>query len=298
MNDQEVYMKVEKCCFNGIADCLKLSDNGIDLWVTTAFGPRIIGAGFSGGKNFFSVFSDQIENPAKEEWNIYGGHRFWTAPEVYPRTYYPDNTPVKYTVEEDSLLLEPEEEIENSVKKQLKITMHDGEILVSHILTNISRWEIEVAAWGLSVMAPGGKLYVPQEKFVPAGKAEGHTLLPGRAMAMWPYTDMSDERFTWGKDFITMSEYGGSGKPLKFGLFNSLGYAAYELDGAFFVKHFPAYPDCVYPDFGCNCEFYTEKGMLEVESLSPLTLLAPGETIIHSEKWEFYHSAPEKIFNA
>ena len=286
-------MNVEKCTFAGIPDCLKLSADGIELFVTTTFGPRIIGAGFAGGQNFMRVFPEDIANNTPDEFHLYGGHRFWTAPEEYPRTYYPDNKPVFYTAGDCCVTLDTEEEVENSVRKQLKISMQNGKIQISHILKNIGRWEIEVAAWGLSVMAPGGKVHVPQEKFVPAGREEGQTLLPGRSMAMWPYSDMSDERFCWGKKFITMSETGGSGEPLKFGVFNTPGYAAYELNGEFFVKHFPAYPDCVYPDFGCNCEFYTSRGMLEVESLSPLTLLAPGESLIHTEEWEFFHSMPD-----
>ena len=286
-------MKVEKCCFNGIADCLKLSDNGIELFVTTAFGPRIIGAGFAGEKNFFAVFQEDIANREAEGWKNFGGHRFWAAPEVFPRTYFEDKFPVPYEIKNDCLILDPPEEKENNVKKTLKISMENGVTSVTHVLTNTGRWEIEAAAWGISVMAPGGKVYVPQEKFIPAGREEGHTLLPGRAMAMWPYTDMSDARFNWGKEFITMSEAGGSGKPQKFGLFNSLGYASYELEGEFFVKRFAALENCTYPDFGCNCEFYTHRGMLEVESLSPLVLLAPGESIVHTETWEFFRSRPD-----
>jgi hypothetical protein len=36
---------------------------------------------------------------------------------------------------------------------------------------------------------------------------------------------------------------------------------------------------------GCNQEFYTEAGFLEIESLSPYTELAPGESVTHIEKW-------------
>ncbi len=286
-------MNIEKCVFNGIPECLKLSDSGIELYVTTSFGPRIIGAGFAGGQNFMRVFEEQIANVSKNEWQSFGGHRFWTAPEVYPRTYFIDNFPFHWSFLDDVLVLDSPEEKENGVKKQIRISMKEGKVCLQHILTNTGRWEIEIAAWGISVMAPGGKAFIPQQKFVPAGIGEGHALLPSHPVAIWPYTDMSDDRLNWGRRFIELSESGSCPDPLKIGMFNANGYAAYELNGEYFVKHFAAFDNCSYPDFGCNCEFYTEKGMLEIESLSPLVLLAPGESINHTEEWEFFRSKPD-----
>ena len=36
---------------------------------------------------------------------------------------------------------------------------------------------------------------------------------------------------------------------------------------------------------GCNCEFYTQPGMLEVETLGPLVNLEPNAATEHIEKW-------------
>ena len=35
----------------------------------------------------------------------------------------------------------------------------------------------------------------------------------------------------------------------------------------------------------CNAELYTNELMFEVESLSPYTELAPGESAVHTEVW-------------
>ena len=40
-----------------------------------------------------------------------------------------------------------------------------------------------------------------------------------------------------------------------------------------------------YPDFECNVESYTNNIMLEIETLSPLYELQPGETKTHVERW-------------
>ena len=42
----------------------------------------------------------------------------------------------------------------------------------------------------------------------------------------------------------------------------------------------------VYPDYGVSYETYTNDYMMEMESLSPLTRLEPGDTINHLEEWE------------
>jgi hypothetical protein len=105
---------------------------------------------------------------------------------------------------------------------------------------------------------------------------------------------MADERFTWGEKFITL-HCGNNPKPAKFGLLNLVGFAAYNLNGQWFVKHTPYIPNEKYPDCGCNSEFYTEQGMLEIESLSPLYTFDSGETKCNTEIWEFFNEKPEYI---
>ena len=286
-------MITEKCTFQGIPDCIRLSDQNIEIFATTAFGPRIIGAGFVGGQNFMKVFAGQIRDYRKDEWQSYGGHRFWVAPEVYPRTYVIDNQPVACDFLENGILLTPREDAGNGIQRQLKISLADGKVNVDHILKNTGRWSIEAAAWGITVMAPGGRTIIPQEPYAPGGTAPGCKLQPVRPVSLWSYTDMSDARLHWGRRFIEVEENGGSGKPLKIGVFTSGGAAAYQLNDEYFVKYFPAQNASCYPDFGCNCEVYTEKGMCEVESLSPLQRIEPEETVVHREEWCFYRKKPD-----
>lgn len=40
-----------------------------------------------------------------------------------------------------------------------------------------------------------------------------------------------------------------------------------------------------YPDFGCNVESYTFMDYLEFETLSPLRLVEPTQSIQHIETW-------------
>jgi hypothetical protein len=47
-----------------------------------------------------------------------------------------------------------------------------------------------------------------------------------------------------------------------------------------------------YPDFGCNCEVYTDKHSLELETLGPLRTLEPEMAAEHTEHWWLFKDIP------
>ena len=55
-----------------------------------------------------------------------------------------------------------------------------------------------------------------------------------------------------------------------------------------FVKRFDYTEGARYPDSGCNTEVFTAASFIELESLSPLKYLEPGETIEHVERWQLF----------
>ncbi|MGL4554687.1 MAG: hypothetical protein ACRC33_26270, partial [Gemmataceae bacterium] len=50
----------------------------------------------------------------------------------------------------------------------------------------------------------------------------------------------------------------------------------------------PHVEGAAYPDRGCNVETFTDADMLEMETLSPLVTLAPGEAVTHAEAWSLH----------
>jgi hypothetical protein len=130
-------------------------------------------------------------------------------------------------------------------------------------------------------MRGGGLAVVPQEPFRPFPEV----LQPVRPVAMWSYTDLSDPRFTISGKFIRLQTDSSMANAQKFGVGNTLGWAAYLNEGTLFVKHFPFVPSETYPDFGCNTEVYTAGDFIELESLSPLRQLEPGQAVEHRERW-------------
>jgi hypothetical protein len=280
-------MNIDKIMYKGV-ECLEVSNDTVTLIISLQFGPRVLFYGFTGGQNFFHTFDDQIASATTAtEWHSYGGHRLWHAPEVYPRSYYPDNDPVDYCVKEGTLILKSPCETVNGIEKRIEIELTEtGSVVrLDHILCNRGVWDIEVSAWCLSVMASGGRAIIPQEHYIPHGHGEGETFEAARSLVLWPFTSMGDPRFIWGEKYIQMREDASHESKQKIGMNNTLGWAAYALKDELFIKRFDYLPTENYPDNGCNCEFFTMPHFLEVETLSPLVRLAPDGVVHHREEW-------------
>jgi hypothetical protein len=276
--------------YGGWANNVQLSNGLIELVATLDVGPRLIRFGFAGGPNVFKEFAGEMGGTGESEWKNRGGHRLWHAPEAKPRTYALDNFPV--AVEELSELairLTPPVERENGIQAEIEVLMDPTEarVTVIHRLTNVGRWEIELAPWALTVMDAGGMSVVP----LPPKQPHTDVLTPGFPLVLWPYTDMADTRFRWGTQYITFRQDAAKG-PGKFGLPLEAGWAAYRVHDTLFVKYFDYDPTAEYPDLGCNYETFSNEEMLEVESLGPLTLLEPGEAVEHVETWRLFNNVP------
>lgn len=280
-------VKLEKINFHGWQNSYRLSNAQIELVVTTDVGPRVIFFGAAGGVNEFAEYADQLGKTGGDEWRIYGGHRLWHAPEKMPRTYYPDNSPVK--LEEHGKLvrvIQPTEPT-TGIQKEMDFEMSDDKAMVkiTHRLINHNLWEVELAIWALSVMSQGGVGIYP----LPPRGSHTENLEPKNLISLWAYTDMSDPRWTWGKHTILLRQDPKAQTPQKVGIDCQDGWCAYANHNNLFVKKFTYIPNAVYPDFGCSVETFTNSDMLEVETLSPMTRLAPEAKVEHVETWHLIH---------
>lgn len=279
-------MSLQIIPYAGWQSCLRLSNAQIDLVATSEVGPRVIRFGFAGEANEFAEYPEEGGLLGDDRWHVYGGHRLWHSPEVRPRTTYPDNQPVEWYLEDQALVLRAPVETTTGILKELRLRLDPAgnHVHVTHCLTNCGPWPVPLAAWAISVMAPGGRAIVPHEPY--ASHAE--RVLPVRSLALWGYSDMSDARFTWGRRFIQLRQDPQAQTPQKFGVLCTQGWAAYANAERVFLKRFPYVPGAAYPDMGCNAEFFTDQRMLEVESLGPMTSLDPGESLTHEEDWYLF----------
>jgi hypothetical protein len=285
---------MQKIDYHGWQGCVRLANDLVDVVASTAFGPRVLRFGFTGGENVLGESEEwQGKVSTGDEWVNYGGHRLWHAPEVMPRTYAPDNTPVRQAVMDGrALLLVQEVEPTTRIGKHLRVRVgRNGMPLVrvDHILTNHNPWPIEVAPWALSVVAPGGRVIIPQENYSAHG--ENDNFLPARPLVLWPFTDMSDPRWTWGRRAVQLRSDASLDEPQKIGVFNSAGWSAfYSANGDLFIKFIRTseLEAGDFTDMGCNFETFTKGPFQELESLGPTELLEPGEQASHTEFWTLF----------
>ena len=272
---------VEHVVFRGWPHCRRLTNGTVDLIVTTDVGPRVVRYGFEGKENVLCEVRDEDGITGGGTWHTFGGHRLWHSPEASPRTYQADNAPVPFEEAEGLIRLEPAFETATGIQKELDVSLDSTGtgVTITHRLTNRGLWPVRLAVWAVTVMASGGVEIIPQTR-VDTG------LLPNRCIALWPYARMDDARVHWGDRFVVLHQDPTAKPPFKLGLTNEAAWAAYFNKHSVFVKRFPFVPGETYPDFGVNCESYTTDFMLEMETLSPLRTLQPGEAMEHVESWQ------------
>jgi len=267
-------------------ECVRLSNSDAEVIVTTAIGPRIIRYGLLGGPNAFQVIPETRGQTGGDTWLPYGGHRLWHAPEVKPRSYYPDN--IAYGEPQmagNVLRLVSPAENTTGIAKEMRVVLapKGSAVKVEHHLTNCNAWPITLSAWALSIVANDGRIVLPQEPFV----SHDDELVPARPLVLWKFTDMADPRWRWGKKYLSLRQTGAEGNPQKVGAYNAQGWAAHLTSEQAFIVRIPFAPGgpAALPDMGSNFEAYTDGPFQELETLGPLTLLEPGGTVSHTEFW-------------
>jgi hypothetical protein len=269
--------------FEGWPNCIRLFNNEIELIITTDIGPRIIRCGYKNKQNLFYVSDQEKGKTGGNQWHIYGGHRLWHAPEVMPRTYFPDNINVDYTWNGKTLTLRQNVESTTGIIKEMDITLdsYKNHVNIVHRLTNNNLWTIETSPWAITALAGGGKAILPQEPYIHPDE----DLLPARPIVLWNYTCMSDSRWIWGNKYIQLKHEETISSEQKIGILNKQGWTAYININVMMVKYFSFDPDVIYPDYGCNNEVYVNEHLLEIETLGAVTKILPGKYVEHTEDW-------------
>lgn len=278
--------------FNGWQNNLRLSNGTVELIVTLDVGPRILSYRKSGGVNPLKIFEDQAGTKGEKEWRNRGGHRLWIAPEDKALTYFPDNTSVAWEKLGDlrvKLVSQPETSTGFQKEIEIALDLTGAGVTVLHRVIRTGSTPAYLAPWALTVMAAGGIAIIPQ----PELGQHPRDLLPNRNLVLWPYTDMSDPRWRFGRKYILLKQ-DTAGGPTKIGLSHQPGWSGYLFSGVFFLKRYPWNPEAIYPDNGCNFETFTNARMLELESLGPLTNLRPKQSLEHVERWEL-HDGPASL---
>jgi len=266
-------------------NCLRLSNGDAEVIVSTDVGPRVMRYALTGGDNVLAELPDLSVPTALGNWNPRGGHRLWVAPEIMPGSYAPDDNPLEFEAQSDLSVRLKQSVDAAGFEKQMTVTLEPSGsgVTVHHRIINRSSFGVEVAPWALTIVR-SGTILLPQEPYA----SHDDVLLPARALILWPFTDLSDPRFIFGPRFIRLRADPDLLEPQKIGAMNKQGYLAHHSSGTLFIKRFDFLEGQRYPDFGSNCEAYVAGAFQEVESLGPLGIILPGESLEHTERWTLH----------
>jgi hypothetical protein len=263
----------------------RIIENGLlRLEFLVEAGPRIARLSAFGKENLFADIPGKVSTKYGDFF-FRGGHRLWHAPEKLPRTYIPDDECVSIEELPDGVRLIGSTEIGAGISKsiEIRISVDQPSVCLTHTLQNDNLWQVELAPWALTMFRLGGTVILPQ----PVGKADIDGLLNNRILALWPYTHINDPRLVLRDDYILIRGI-QTPTPLKIGYYNPHGWLAYWIDDILFRKTFDITPGATYPDGGCNTESYCNNLFVELESLGPLVKLEAGGTVKFTETWELY----------
>lgn len=283
---------MERVAYFGQNNCYRFSNGTVELIVTTDIGPRIIRYAFVGEEN---ILGEVPQLALKTDWGLwkpYGGHRLWVAPEELPRTYSIDNQPIDFDIQNDLsiCLRQPAGPKTANIEKEINVTLdpQGAGVTLHHKITNRNIGAIEAAPWAITILNGGGAAILPQEPFC----SHDDCLGPARPLVLWYFTDVTDPRLTLERRYISLRTDPAKSDPLKIGIGNKQGWAAYSRGSVVFAKRFDYQEGAAYPDYGSNNEAYTAGSFLELESLAPLRRLEPNATAEHREHWGLLKTMP------
>ena len=271
-------------------EALRIQAGAIDLMVTTSVGPRILGLLTNDGRNAFAELPGMtLPCPGSPPVHLYGGHRHWAAPEDPRVTYRPDDDPVEVVETDDGVrLITGTDEVAGTSRETVIHVTGPERLTVEHHVINRHDTPQRLAGWAITMLQPGGRAWLPMltEPFDPGG-FQGQ-----RNIVLWAYARQDDPRLVISDSAIEVraSAAAGLDKDDRFKVGSALrrGWVAHWRDGILFVKRAAHDESREYADLAASGQIFSHVDFTELETLGPLTDLAPGESTIHSERWEVH----------
>ena len=277
--------------YKGFGKCLYMTNGIVDIIASLDLGPRILRYGYVGEDNIFIAdtenkcivhqTSDELKRYYGDEhfYCTYGGHRVWQAPEVHPKSHYPDNFPIEHEILENGVKLTAPVQMMNNIQISITLTFRgEGtEIDLHQEIKNASRRTQELALWTITMCATGGTALMRRNTMTLPGN-------PNMNLALWRHANFTNNTIYIGNKYMSVVQPTNTSMKLGFQLEHGDTY--YVNGDTVFKKQFtPNYPYGNYTDGNSNFEIYSCPHFTELEALSELTKLAPYHSITLDESW-------------
>ncbi len=244
-------------------------------------GPRIIY--FSKKESNNNLFHET--NFSKNQWNLFGGHRLWLAPEHEEHSYIADNSQVErvskknhniyynhYTNQESDYILG----FDIIDKKDFFLIRNFA--YINKFFTDKS------SLWSITLCKPGGNAYIPI--------VISSSLSPYFNICHWPYNDFNKKQYEVSKNNYIKVRQGLSIKS-KIGTFQSSPISYYEINNTYFTKKLISYSKKEIHDFDTYIEKPFVKNNKELDySNYSIDMYSNNQIYNCSEYIELEHLSP------
>jgi hypothetical protein len=267
-------------------NCIRPTNGTIELIIPCNFGIRILHLALSDDQNRFVVFPHGSDAD-HGLWRLYGGYRFWIAPES-DLSKTPDNDPVQIKEVDNGVRVKQITDVESGLQKKLDVILHPDrpQVTIRHCVQNNGSRAHKLAPWGITALVPDGLGILP----LPRPISEHDTLMAHTRIALWPYTNLGLGQFSFDEQFVLLSS--PTKLPQKIGLSCEDGWCAYLHVGQLFIKVFHHDPEANYPDQGSSAELYCDRQLIELETLGPLVNCPGGAIVEQTETWMLCDKIP------
>ena len=280
-------MDIRSIEFSGGGDAaaaIELRAAGARMVVVHGVGPRIAWFGAARLPNF--LFWDESLQHHRGDWYLRGGHRLWlTRPSAdeSEETYEPDNARCTWQRRGGGIeVVQPPTRA--GIEKTLAIRERDGRWIVEHRLRNVGTMLWSGGAWALTCTRPDARTRYRVPFGAPQPGWDAVTMVMPRAWGGDHTSRLADSQLVMKEDALEIRPRRAEAKRMlrtRPGTLEMLDDAR----GTFRIHAVPV-PGGAYP-LDCNVAVYIGRArfMVELETMSPLTTLAPGERLIHRETW-------------
>lgn len=271
---------VERITYRGWTDALRLQNEHIEAVVVPAIG-RVMSFRFRDGRNVFwedPALAGQRGDPSGRQWVNFGGDKTWPAPEAEWKNYtkYPqwmpppgfDGMPAGARVENGTVILTSAVDPFYGVRaiRRISLVPSAAAMTIETTYERVAGAPAKIGVWVITQFVEPVAVYLP---------------VPPRSMFPGGYFKFRD------RDWPQLTTTQGMIKVTRDRQFNhKLGSDAERMlwvgEREMCLVSSPRLAGAEYPDRGASAEVYTNadpKAYVELESLGPLALMKPGDSI-------------------
>ncbi len=274
-------MKLRDLEVDGLA-AVELVEDGVRAVVVHGVGPRISWFGRDQNLLYWDHRGEHVRGP----WRMRGGHRLWTTrpdADESEESYAADNEPCRLKRVRDGVAVTAPPGAAQ-IEKRMTVRAQGETWRVEHRLRNVGTMLWAGGAWALTCTLPRARTRYRIPLDGGDARWDSLTIVIPRRWGGGHSSKLADPQFALTEAACEIRARGTEAKRM----FSTPTGALEMIDGPTFRIAAPRIGGAPYP-LGTNvaCYLGPDRFMVELETMSPLRQLAPGESLTHVETWTY-----------